>query len=184
MPLIAVSIAWFASEIILARIKHSQSKDDHTDKGTLKLLWLTILISITIGVMAGLQTFGRFGTFVYLSYWFGISLIVSGLVLRWIAILTLKKYFTVDVAITGEHKIQNAGIYKFIRHPSYAGSLLSFLGLGLSFANIFSVIIIVLPICIAFLYRIRIEEKALTEAFGDDYIKYCSTTRRLIPGIY
>jgi protein-S-isoprenylcysteine O-methyltransferase Ste14 len=45
------------------------------------------------------------------------------------------------------------------------------------------VIMLVFPTA-ALLYRIHVEEMALTEAFGDDYVDYCRTTRRLVPGIY
>jgi protein-S-isoprenylcysteine O-methyltransferase Ste14 len=34
------------------------------------------------------------------------------------------------------------------------------------------------------LYRIRVEEAALTQAFGDDYLEYSKNTKRLIPGVY
>jgi protein-S-isoprenylcysteine O-methyltransferase Ste14 len=56
--------------------------------------------------------------------------------------------------------------------------------LGLFYADIFSLAVIFLPICAAFLFRIRVEEKALIDAFGDDYVRYCKSTRRLIPGIF
>jgi len=36
----------------------------------------------------------------------------------------------------------------------------------------------------ALLYRIHVEEMALTEAFGEDYLEYSRVTRRLLPGIY
>ena len=36
----------------------------------------------------------------------------------------------------------------------------------------------------ALLYRIHVEEAALTGAFGQEYVEYSRTTKRLIPGIY
>jgi protein-S-isoprenylcysteine O-methyltransferase Ste14 len=90
----------------------------------------------------------------------------------------------VDVSITQDHRIIRKGIYRFVRHPAYAGSLLSFFGLGLCLANYFSILIIFLPICSAFLYRIHVEEKALIDNFGNEYINYCASTKRLIPGIF
>jgi protein-S-isoprenylcysteine O-methyltransferase Ste14 len=107
-----------------------------------------------------------------------------GLIIRWTAILTLRKYFTVDVSILEDHKIVKKGIYKYIRHPSYAGSLVSFLGLGLAFSNWLSSVVIIVPILTAFIYRIQVEEKALIQAFGEEYLDYSNTTKRLIPKIY
>jgi protein-S-isoprenylcysteine O-methyltransferase Ste14 len=42
----------------------------------------------------------------------------------------------------------------------------------------------VLAVIPAMLYRIRVEERALTERFGDEYTEYCKKTKRLIPFIY
>jgi protein-S-isoprenylcysteine O-methyltransferase Ste14 len=36
----------------------------------------------------------------------------------------------------------------------------------------------------ALLYRIHVEEAALTGAFGEQYTDYSRTTKRLVPGIY
>jgi protein-S-isoprenylcysteine O-methyltransferase Ste14 len=122
--------------------------------------------------MIGLQHTGRFPTQSAVIATTGILMITLGLVLRWIAIFSLGRQFTVDVAITQGHQLIRTGIYKVLRHPSYAGSLLSFLGLGLAFSNYLSVVVIFVPICAAFLYRIHIEEKTLVATFGDEYLNY------------
>jgi len=184
---IFISLVWIISEIILARVKHSKTEDSKgLDKSSLRFLWITIIICVFIGVFLGVWRIGwRIG---YIPVKFisliGLVLIVLGLIVRWTAILTLKKYFTVDVSILKEHKIIDKGIYKFIRHPAYAGSLLSFLGLGLSFSNWLSTLVIFIPILIAFIYRIRVEEKALVQAFGEEYTNYSKATKRLVPMIY
>jgi protein-S-isoprenylcysteine O-methyltransferase Ste14 len=114
----------------------------------------------------------------------GLVLIVVGLVVRWTAIITLRKYFTVDVSIVSDHKLVITGIYRFVRHPAYAGSLLSFLGLGIVLSNWLSLLVVFIPITVVFIYRINVEEKALLAFFGDQYAHYCARTKRLIPKIY
>jgi protein-S-isoprenylcysteine O-methyltransferase Ste14 len=182
--IIVVSILWVGSEITLSKIKHSQSTDTRFDKSSLSILWVTIAIFTSIGVLFGFQQTGYFGNGSYLFPIAGLVCIVIGLLIRWIAIFSLKRQFTVDVSITQDHRIIRSGIYRFVRHPSYSGSLLSFFGLGLYFTNYISMLIIFVPICLAFLYRIHIEEKALISNFGDEYIKYCASTKRLIPGVF
>ena len=179
-----VSVLWLGSEIILARVRRSLPTDVRSDGSSLRILWITILSSVTIGVLLGFQRVGYFGGGSRMFPIAGIILIVCGLVLRWFAIFSLKHQFTVDVAIRKDHRIVTGGIYRFIRHPAYAGSILSFVGLGVSFANYLSFIVVVLPICSAFLYRIRVEERTLLDTFGDEYVRYCSSTMRLIPRIY
>ena len=181
---IAVSAIWLGSEIILSRMKRSLSTDARFDKSSLRILWATIFISVNIGVVLSFQRVGYFGGGSSVFPFIGIVVIICGLVIRWIAIFSLKRQFTVDVAITKDHRIISVGIYRFVRHPAYAGSILSFLGLGLCFANVISLLMIFPPICAAFLYRIRVEEKALINAFGEEYVRYCNSTRRLIPGIF
>ena len=179
-----VSTVWLISEIVLSIVKRSGKDSTRRDRASNKIIWAAIFPSIGVGIYLGNRGIGyiRQG-YPWLAY-IGLALIILGIVIRWNAILTLKRYFTVDVAITKDHKIIDQGIYKYIRHPSYAGSLISFLGLGLTFSNWLSVIVIVIPIMTAFLYRVKVEEEALLEAFGDDYRAYMDRTKRLILGIY
>lgn len=77
----------------------------------------------------------------------------------------------------------DTGPYRFIRHPSYTGALLAFVGFGCCLGNWMS-ILCVLPILGAFLWRMRVEERALIDALGEDYRAYMRRTKRLIPFIY
>jgi protein-S-isoprenylcysteine O-methyltransferase Ste14 len=56
--------------------------------------------------------------------------------------------------------------------------------MGLAFANWISFFLIFFPVLLAALYRIRVEERALKEAFGDEYDDYSRSTKRFVPGIY
>jgi protein-S-isoprenylcysteine O-methyltransferase Ste14 len=179
-----VSGLWLASEILLARFKRAKSSDERQDNSSMRNIWIVIGISVCVGVFFGFQSLGHFRGGSILGKTFGIALIVCGIVIRWIAILTLKSQFTVDVAITKHHQLVTHGIYRYLRHPSYSGSLLSFLGLGLVLANYISILSIVVPVCWAFLRRIRIEEQVLADNFGIEYLDYCSSTKRLIPFMY
>lgn len=182
MTLILISIIWFLSEIILSRMLRSQTGTDH-DQSSLRVLWVTIILSISIGLYFHFSGVGHLHVMPLLFYNAGILLIFVGLVIRWVAILTIKKSFTVNVSVSEAQTIIRTGIYKRIRHPSYLGSLLSFLGLGMAFGNWLTIVVIFLPIFWAFLYRIKIEESALRNAFPK-YAKYIQETKRLIPGLY
>jgi protein-S-isoprenylcysteine O-methyltransferase Ste14 len=184
MTILVVSMLWLGSEIALARMKHSQSTDTQSDKSSLRILWSAIIVSVTAGVVLSAQHVGSFSDHGKIVWATGLVLIILGLVIRWAAILTLRHQFTVDVAITKDHRIIREGLYKVIRHPAYLGSLLSFLGLGLTFRNYLGLIVLIVPIGAAFLFRIRVEEQMLVGAFGDEYVSYSTSTKRLIPGIF
>ena len=88
------------------------------------------------------------------------------------------------MSISAEHKLVDSGPYSYIRHPTYAGALLAFVGLGLCFGNWLTILFLTVPIIGAFLWRIRIEESALADALGEDYRAYMRRTKRLIPWLY
>jgi protein-S-isoprenylcysteine O-methyltransferase Ste14 len=104
--------------------------------------------------------------------------------MRWVSIIHLGRFFTVNVAIAADHQLVETGPYRFIRHPSYSGALLAFVGWGMVLRNWASLLIALLPIAVAFLYRINVEERALLEALGDCYRAYMARTKRLIPFLY
>lgn len=154
------------------------------DGGSIGLLWLVILASVAIATtgqwVAGLR--------LPAPGWFlrglAFALLVSGLTLRWVAIVSLGRFFTVDVAIHEGHALVDQGVYRYARHPSYTGLLMAFAGLGIFFGNWISLFALTVPIGAAVLVRIRREEAALIEALGDSYAAYCSRTKRLVPGVY
>jgi protein-S-isoprenylcysteine O-methyltransferase Ste14 len=179
-----LSALWLGSEIVLAVVKRAGTIDDRLDRSSFKFLWATILLSITAAVvLRSLQIapFGRDFPFFPIA---GILLILCGSIIRWLAILTLKRHFTVNVSIRSDHHLVRHGVYRHVRHPSYTGSLLSFFGLGLSLGDFLSLLVILVPISLAFLYRITVEEKALLDAFGNEYLEYRTATSRLIPGLF
>jgi protein-S-isoprenylcysteine O-methyltransferase Ste14 len=100
------------------------------------------------------------------------------------AIVHLGRFFTVNVAISSSHRLIDTGPYRFVRHPSYTGALMAFLGLALCLANWASLVILLVPVFLVFLRRMHVEERALLQAFGDQYRDYMRRTKRLIPAVY
>ena len=75
--------------------------------------------------------------------------------------------YTHLVSIAAGQMVVDTGPYRLIRHPSYTGALVAFLGLGILFNDWVSLGILMVPIIIAFLRRISIEEAALKEGLGE-----------------
>jgi len=82
------------------------------------------------------------------------------------------------------HQLKKDGFYKWLRHPSYSFFFLSLAGLGVSLNNWYSLALNLLVMFIVMNRRIKVEEAALTEAFGKEYEAYMKKTWRLIPFIY
>ncbi|MCB8999588.1 MAG: isoprenylcysteine carboxylmethyltransferase family protein [Bacteroidales bacterium] len=179
-----IYMVWFISEIALNRIFKSGDNDmKNMDKGSIYLLWGLIIVGNFLAVMASINFPQAISLNSFAAY-SGLFLIVLGVSLRLWVITTLGKHFTVTVTIRENHTLKTDGIYKFIRHPSYAASLLSFIGFGFSLNNWYSVLIAFGFVFIAFQQRIRIEENTLIAHFGKEYLTYMKTSRKLIPFIY
>ena len=179
-----ISIMWVISEILLVRAKISSGKAKDKDKFSLRILWITIILSVAVGITIRISGIGFITTYPQFVHIFGLILIILGLIFRWIAILKLKSMFTVNDSIQENHKIVKSGIYGTIRHPAYLGSLMSFLGLGIALVNWLSIIVICIPILLSFINRMLVEEKVLVEEFGEEYLNYSNNSYRLFPGIY
>ncbi len=182
--LLILSVIWLFSEIALSRLLRAPKSHNNLDKSSLKILWTTISLSITIGVLVSNTANTSITDYLSVINLTGVSLIALGLIIRWFAILTLKKSFTVNVSVSDDQILVQSGLYKYIRHPSYLGSLMSFLGLGITFNNWISLFVIFVPICFSFLYRIKIEEDVLGQAFGNKYSNYVKKSWKLIPKVF
>src|SRR3954453_20654307 len=126
------------------------------EKKSLRILWIVILVSVFFGINSAAWFRSAVMPHRDILRWIGFFLFVFALAFRWYSISYLGKFFTVDVAIHSGHRVIQTGPYRFIRHPSYTGALLAFIGLGLCIGNWMSLAIFVVPTTIAFLLRIRI----------------------------
>jgi len=113
----------------------------------------------------------------------GLSLFSSGVSMRIVARKTLGKYFSSGLKTPQKHELIKHGIYRYIRHPAYLGSLMLSPGIPLFFSSLYG-FVLMLGLIPCFLYRIKIEEKMLIEEFGDEYRNYMKETKKLIPFIY
>ena len=152
-------------------------------------LWLALMVPLALAVlvwrrMLGLPGVGRMAALAPALGLVGDAAIAGGIIIRLAAVVTLKKQFTTMVAIAEHHELIDTGLYHYVRHPAYLGLLLSLLGLGLISGNWISLAALTALPLAAILYRIHVEEQALTRRFGAAYTAYARRTRRLLPGIY
>ena len=182
-------IVWIISEILIGilRNKKGNPSNQYRNKSTSALYivtFLSICFAISFSQKCPIYGIGLIKSVQSYVYYLAVILIAGGILVRSIAILTLKQQFSVNLTIIDNHKLIDNGIYHYLRHPSYSGALLSFLGLSITFLNWLSLIIVFFPILAVYIYRINIEEKMLISYFGNEYISYQHKTKRIMPYIY
>jgi len=180
-----LAILFFASELTLAIVKRARhakgAKRD--DRGSGAVLWVLISAAVTAAFSIASYGPGRLPFPPSAIRAVALTVLVLGLIVRWWAVITLGKFFTVDVATHADHTLIDSGPFRFVRHPSYTGLILAFLGVGISLGSGLSLLALMPPIVIALAYRMRVEEAALLRTLGPSYAAYCARTKRLIPGL-
>jgi protein-S-isoprenylcysteine O-methyltransferase Ste14 len=182
--IIAVSYLYGFFEVFMNLRQRNKSKVATSgDKSSLWWLYSLITVGYALSFSIGATKTGR------IYYWntffaIGMALFVIGFMIRIHSLLTLKQYFTYSIAKVENHKIIETGLYKFIRHPGYLGQLIIFIGISTSISNWLSILLMMIPITIGYVYRIKVEERFMIEQMGENYLNYQKRTKRLIPMIY
>ncbi len=167
---------------LIARSRPAQG--EKTDRGSMTFIvlagWVGMLGAFMVaGVPAFVITTGQ-------KTWFvaGLATLFGGRMLRRHCWRMLGKHFTGDVKASADQPVIQQGIYRWVRHPSYTGGMLMYLGTGLALTNWLSALIISTAGGVAYLYRVRVEEQALQANLGDRYRDYMRRTKRFLPFVF
>jgi protein-S-isoprenylcysteine O-methyltransferase Ste14 len=175
---------FLALEIFLLVAKRGRNAVLTGDQGTLRLVWILIGGGCLVGfLLAPKVSFFRWPENLAIVL-LADGLLLAGLMLRIWAVAHLGKLFTVDVGIQQGHRVVQDGPYRFVRHPSYSGSMLALTGMACLTFNWLGFLVILVCSLAAYSIRISAEEKMLLLNLGEDYRRYAERTKRLIPGIF
>lgn len=114
----------------------------------------------------------------------GIATALAGIALRSWAVWTLGTYFRREVTVEEGQPLIRSGPYRWVRHPAYAGNVITYTGIGLALGSWVSAAILLVAAFVGLIPRVRIEERALERNFGRDYAEYRVTTARLVPHVW
>ncbi len=104
-----------------------------------------------------------------------------GVLVRQWAIAVLGRFFSLTARVATDHRVVTRGPYRLVRHPSYTGVLITFIGRGLAVQSLGGLLVLLGVFSLSYGYRIRVEEKTLLSELGQDYASYMKRTKRLIP---
>jgi len=125
---------------------------------------------------------------------------VVGMLIRIQCFRDLGQFFTFDLSILPGHRLVTSGSYRYVRHPSYTGSMLIVVGLAFSHLTAGSLAVecsVLGPIgslylCTAWwvwtlsvgVSRAIAEDKELQKLFGTEWEAYAATTKSwFVPGL-
>lgn len=181
----AAVLLWVLSEAVggglipwLRRGGGGLKKKDH---GSVVIIRVLMFVSVLSVILLDLENIAMLPDWVIYP---GLVLMVSGILVRQWAILTLGRFFTLVVSVQTGQKVVDSGPYRFVRHPSYLGVFLILVGIGLVFRSWGGILVLLVINGVALGYRIQVEEKVLVSELGDAYARYMKRTKRLIPFVF
>ena len=148
------------------------------DRGSAALIIATVWVSLILAFAFGYAGVGMLPDWVF---YVGIFLILLGILVRQWAIAVLGRFFSLRVQVSEDQRVVAKGPYRFVRHPSYTGVLVTFIGLALAVQSWGALLVLLGVFSLPFGYRMKVEEKTLLSELGDDYASYMKRTKRLIP---
>lgn len=161
------------------------AKGEESGENSPALFFGSILVGMVAGGVLAAEGIGpAIANRSWLVFGSGVVVALAGIAIRIWSVQTLGQYFQVKLTVVQDQPVIQSGPYRVIRHPSYAGAILTFAGLGLCYGNWLSLgLVVVLPGA-NLVYRIVLEERMLVKALGDEYRSYSKRTARLIPGVW
>lgn len=116
----------------------------------------------------------------WVRFWVAAALVTAGLGLCLWARRTLAGNWSGAVTLKEGHELVQNGPYRSIRHPIYTGVLMMILGTGLAGGEVHA--LLAFPIALTALWlRSRMEERWMSEAFGERYADYRKNSWALVP---
>ncbi len=113
-------------------------------------------------------------------YWIGVAVLLSGLLFSVWARLHLGRNWSGEVTVKQGHELIRTGPYGLVRHPIYTGILLGFVGSAIARGEWRGLIAIVIFL-VGVWRKLKLEERFMTETFGEAYARYRAEVPALIP---
>jgi len=156
-------------------MKEKNGEHPFGDSGQLILLVLFLLIWVVDSFLLKISTFLADDISLY------IRLVILGIILLCSVYLIRSGHAVVS---HGQHPsgMVSTGAFQYVRHPLYLGSIMFYLGLAVSTASLFSLVLVVL-IFIFYNFIASYEEKLLDDRFHKEYRNYKIKTGKWVPRI-
>jgi protein-S-isoprenylcysteine O-methyltransferase Ste14 len=160
--------------------KASASGGAPDDKGSLRVVMLTQALGFAAAFFLASMPWGRYAN-PRAAFWIGLVMVIAGAVLRRLCFRALGASFTGEVRVRSDQRVVVAGPYRWARHPSYTAGILMITGVATALGSWVGTAVGFALAVIGYVYRVRVEERALTATLGGAYRDYAAGTKRFIP---
>ncbi|HST25685.1 MAG TPA: isoprenylcysteine carboxylmethyltransferase family protein [Gaiellaceae bacterium] len=154
------------------------------DRGTKQVVVLAMVAGILASVFIARSAALRTGANTWATYGLGMAVFATGIGFRVWAVWTLGRWFKREVTIDVGQTVQRGGPYRFVRHPAYLGDVLIAFGFGLAWGSWLGAAVALTLTVAGHLPRIRVEEAALRDSLGEEYVSYANGRARFLPGVW
>jgi protein-S-isoprenylcysteine O-methyltransferase Ste14 len=170
---------WFVSALNVKSAVRVESGVSRFVKYALPLI-IAVLLLQNFSVFRGTWLDERFVPDDLWMVWLGFVLTVAGLAFACWARVILGRNWSGVVQVKRDHELITRGPYSLVRHPIYTGLLLAFFGTALAIGA-WHALIAVAVVGLSFWRKLRLEERWMTEQFGEQYRIYMRRVKALIP---
>jgi protein-S-isoprenylcysteine O-methyltransferase Ste14 len=181
LPLGILWLAWLAYWLAAAQdVKPTRRKESRASR------FLTVALTLPAAVLFVVRGHwphwlsARFLPDTTTVYGLGLLLVIAGLLFAVWARMQLGRNWSGTVTVKEDHELIRSGPYAIVRHPIYTGLLLAILGTAIVFGE-WRGLFAFCFLTVAFLLKLRREERFMAESFPDTYPRYRAQVPALIP---
>ena len=168
--------------VIMRASRDERQRKQSQDAGSMGVIVLGMWIGLFLAFpLASIRGFMFHEPARWVIYWAGIVLLALGSLLRRHCFRTLGQYFTGNVVVRSDQVVIDRGAYRYVRHPGYTAGMMMFTAIGLALGSWLSTLVAGGSAVLVYVYRVRIEERALASTIGEPYVKFMKTRKRFIP---
>ena len=172
---------WVLSELRIRIRSHSNRAGTRIDRGSILVVIATVFAGVAGAITVARGDHGTIAGARWAVFVAGLVLMVAGIALRQWAVASLGRFFTLDVRVQPGQTVVEQGPYRWVRHPSYTGMIVTFVGLGLALGSWASLALLAVLPTAGLVYRIHFEERALLDSLGEAYRRFAAGRPRLFP---
>lgn len=182
-PFAVLWLAWLGYWIVAARdVKTTRRRED---VATFLLNRVFVVIGALLLVVPHLPLHWLNEGFIppaIAAYFLGLVMVAAGLGFAVWARVYLGRNWSATVTVKRDHELIRTGPYGLVRHPIYTGLLLALLGTAVGIGE-WRGLVAFASFTIGFLFKLKAEERFMSEAFGEEYARYRADVPALIPCI-